>query len=476
MATEVELKLLFPPGTAARVLDLEPVKQVVAGEPRTARVLSRYFDTPDDELAAAGLAVRTREVEARRLLTVKASLEDAFRRAEWEVELEREELDFARLEADAPLERLAAVAPRLACRFETDFARTAVPLALPDGTRIELAVDVGEIRAAGRTESIGEVELELLAGDGAALVDFARRIHETAPFRIESRTKAARGYALARPPAAPAAVKASPPLLAPDETVEHGLRRILRAGLAHLQANEASARDGSDPEGVHQVRVATRRLRAAIGTCRARLPEPWLALSTELQWLARELGPARDWDVFLADALAPLRAAHPDESALEEVAAGAAAARGRAYERVRAALDAPRYGSLVLLALACAERPVPRGEKRRLRDEVRARMRRRKKRVRKLAARWESLSPADQHRLRIRVKKLRYPAELFLGVFKRPERIRELVASLRRLQDELGRRQDVATRGLLLAQLPATPARARAAELLGAAVAPTSGS
>ena len=144
----------------------------------------------------------------------------------------------------------------------------------------------------------------------------ALELDALAPLRLETRSKSARGYALAAG-MPPAWHKAEPPALEADATVDRAIQAILRSCLQHWCANEAAALDGSDPEGVHQMRVALRRLRSAFSVF-GRLIDPaqraWL--SDEAKTIVNGLGPARDWDVFLAELLAPVRAARQDDAGL----------------------------------------------------------------------------------------------------------------------------------------------------------------
>ena len=139
-------------------------------------------------------------------------------------------------------------------------------------------------------------------------------------------------------------------------TAADGFRAIGFSCLHHLAANREAILAG-DPEGVHQMRVASRRLRSAISVFRDALPGAWTGrLAREVRWLTGEMAPAREWDVFLAETLAPLRKTMPDEPALALLAARGAEARERAYERVRAAAEDPRYTRLLLdLSRALAE-------------------------------------------------------------------------------------------------------------------------
>ncbi len=112
---------------------------------------------------------------------------------------------------------------------------------------------------------------------------------------------------LERPAAGKAAAEKSPlrwrkaktPAIAPLATAEDALTRIVVAGAEHLRANEACVLARAHDEGIHQMRVAARRLRSALTLYRAFIPdEQYRYLNGELKWLIRELGGARDWDVF----------------------------------------------------------------------------------------------------------------------------------------------------------------------------------
>src|SRR5262249_54013681 len=61
-------------------------------------------------------------------------------------------------------------------------------------------------------------------------------------------------------------------------------------------------------DGVHQMRVAIRRLRSVVATMREMLPpEQYQWVTQTLKWMAGVLGPARNWDVFSSGLLAPVR-------------------------------------------------------------------------------------------------------------------------------------------------------------------------
>ena len=142
---------------------------------------------------------------------------------------------------------------------------------------IEAALDPGTIETRGDRMPIAEIELELLEGSPEALYNLALELDKLAPLRIETRSKSALGYALANGDA-PAWYKAATLTLKPNATVDEAFREVLRSCVQHWSANEAAALDGRDPEGVHQLRVAIRRLRSAFSIF-GRLLDPDSALA-----------------------------------------------------------------------------------------------------------------------------------------------------------------------------------------------------
>jgi len=240
------------------------------------------------------LALRERRVGGRSLLTVKTSgstVGGLSQRGEWEVPKPRGRIDFSRV-VDEPA--LAAAlqdwAPRLRAVFRTDFVRRAMVVEHA-GARIELAFDDGHIGVGSgrrvRRERLLEVELELLDGPVDALLDLAHTLvlgpeGQTAGalhLHPEPRSKAERGYALFAGQAAMPR-RAAPLELARDMTVREAFQAASLACLTHLQANEAESRALAhlppaaaplpDPEFVHQLRVALRRLRTGLRLFRER--------------------------------------------------------------------------------------------------------------------------------------------------------------------------------------------------------------
>src|SRR5262249_12242608 len=156
--------------------------------------------------------------------------------------------------------------------------------------------DRGEIRQCSgkRRRRICEIELELKSGDVGALYDVALHLLDTSPVRLELASKSDRGFELASgADTAAEAVEGTSIELDARLTAEETLRRIGCACLDQVMRNEAAVLAGH-PDGVHQMRIATRRLRAALSTFRKLLPKRQRRrASEELRWLANTLGDAR---------------------------------------------------------------------------------------------------------------------------------------------------------------------------------------
>jgi inorganic triphosphatase YgiF len=452
---EIELKLLASPRHLARIAR-HPL--IDAAPPRVERLHAIYFDTPKRDLARAGLALRLRSDGTRWIQSLKGGGDAAAAGLQVREELEWEvpycALDFAALSQSKYGELFAGsgMRKRLAPVFTTAFERTAWPLALPDGTKIELALDRGEIQAGKRRAAISEAELELKEGNARQLFALARELGRTVPLRLGTASKAERGYALANGSAVEPQ-KAMPLQLDAGMTAGAALRRIALACLAQMHANEAGVLAARDPEFLHQFRVGLRRLRSCL---RLMHDERLRPLRAELRWLQTALGRARDWHVFTAAALAPLARVRRKEVT-------AFRARGtkvlRAHEaQARAAVRSPRYAAL-LLALgealagddyggAVATRP--------LREFAATVLARHHRRLRKLGAALRQATPPARHQARIAAKRLRYAAEFFSGLYEEA-RVQPYVKALRDLQDVLGALNDAAVVDALLAETGAVP-------------------
>ena len=463
---ETELKLALDAKAARRLRRSPLLRTLKVGRGLKKQLVSVYFDTADRKLLRNDLSLRVRQVGTRRIQTLKAAAHAPLARHEWECEVAGDVPDLdslialtgaapAGLDGDEALQRV----------FATHVERTAWPLRLGDGSEVELALDVGEIATDQGNAPICEAELELKSGAAGRLFDLATDLHREVPFRVEGRAKSTRGYALAAGDPSPSA-RAVTPDLDPAMDLEASFKAIAWACLRHLELNESCAALGHDPEGVHQARVALRRLRSAFGLYRNHLPDGAALLAGELRWLAGACGPARDWDVFIHEVLNPLRERLPREDSLVRLANAAGAERERAYATVREALAAPRTTALKLRLGQYLTADWPDAERPELVAFADALLRKRYRKMAALGRRKAELATEELHALRLLAKKQRYATEFFRGLYKK-KAVRRHVQALMAVQDVLGIMNDASVGSGLMDRVAASePWFARARSLV----------
>lgn len=458
---EIELKL------ALRPQDLPRLRQRLQalGPGRTARVDNQYFDTADRLLAQHRMALRLRRIGRRWVQTLKteSGATPLARRGEWELPA-RGALEAARF-AGTPLAALLRAHPqaRLAPVFRSRFRRT---VWLLDGGTVEAALDDGEITAGSRRAPILELELELKSGPADRLyriaLDLAGRGAQALALLPAGESKAARGYRLAAGEAArPVKANAGAVVgrMPAQTTVSAALRTVVERGTTVLLANAAGCSTAEDAEFVHQARVALRRVRSAARLLGKAAGWP-KGFDRDLRWIARTLGTARDWDVFVAQTLPRLAAEAPRDAPWTALSDGAVRRRQRAAAALRAALASARLARLALRLLRWAQRPAESSVT--LAAVAAGRLARLHRRLARGAEAFAALPVARQHRLRIRAKRLRYGLDL-LGAALPAQPTARYRAQLARVQDELGAVNDAVVAAALLERL-ARAARADAAE------------
>lgn len=279
-------------------------------------------------------------------------------------------------------------------------------------------------------------DLRLTEGPSAPLCALLQAMADAVPFTVN-----------ADPSRPTRPVKAKPPLLERSMESAEAFRLIAASAIEHLSLNGDYLQRTGDPEAVHQMRVAVRRLRAAMTMFKPLLGDPVSqSLRVELRWLQQGLGDARDWDVLLADTVAPLEGVFGDTPGYHQLCA---AIDRRRQERRAAALRelaGPRLTRLILqLTFWCegagggqphSAAPIA--------HLARAILRKRYRKIRKVMPLLNDLSPEERHQCRIDIKKLRYAVDFFSSLFpaKRTQRLAALLASM---QDKLGALNDLAT-------------------------------
>ena len=492
---EVELKYdVTDPAALDRLLRAAEVAGFSGGEWREALVEDRYVDTADRAVERAGYAARIRLRGGRAVAGLKSltPADGALHRRE-EIEGPADEGLNPRTwpESDARDFLLRIVGDRaLGERFVIRQRRRVREVTAPDGAA-ELSADDVEVLSGGRRlGGYAALEVELHHGDETILGRLAAAIERTGGVRPSAKSKfeeardlaegradapagegepGAAGRAPQEPPAPGRAVARadasaserparslseaaeellrsvgrSPGVTADDAFAEAG-RKVLRFHLARMLVAEPGTRSGEDPEDLHKMRVATRRMRAAWrvfgdGFRRGRVRRSVGGLRT----LAGDLGAVRDLDVLIDGLDAYLARLGPAERiGLQPLADAWRAERERARATLVRYLDSGAYRRFVDEHVAFVEATgrdaIPAGptDPRRVRDTAPSRLWTAYEGVRAYDAvlRWADL--ATLHQLRIAGKRLRYAMEFFrepLG----PE-AGMLIERVTALQDHLG--------------------------------------
>jgi len=286
----------------------------------------------------------------------------------------------------------------------------------------------------------------IVAGEGAALLGAS--LAQNLPLLPAMRGLGAQAALLA------GAAPARGPTLSGQTGSAAALAAALREGLAAVLTHGPNCREEAPPLGVHQSRVALRRLRSVLRLFRPAvaphlLPGEFAAFDGQLKALAAALGPARDWDVFLGGMAMRLQAALPDEKRLRQMLLGARQARLAGYRPLPALLSGPGFRATIWAGMAMAERleaAPPQDDLIGFASQV---LGRRHRRLRRGGENIEQLPPAELHALRLDAKRLRYATELLAPLWP-GQAPRRYLRRLMKLQDALGLANDAdVARGLV---------------------------
>jgi CHAD domain-containing protein len=383
-----------------------------------------YFDTSDARLARAGFSLRRRVENGKGV---------------WKLSVRS---DGTGLEIDSPggptappkeLEELVsaasagfALAP--VAKLRTSVGGTRVRQGRHSLARVELS-SIAVLEGQRTVRELREIEVHPLAADDKQLARIGKTLSKAGAKRHDD----APVYQRAVP--APQALEA--PAATPDLEL---LRNYIREQHARILAHDPGVRLGSDPEELHQLRVAVRRLRSVLRTATGLVDAAWAnRLRDELDWLGGELGPARDLDVLLRHLTAEVASLDPaDRRAARPLIRKLEREREAAQERVLEALRSERYAGL-LATLEGAGASPPAGDSD---GDLAAAARRDVDKLRKAVSTLDGDAREAEalHKARIRGKRARYALELLEDQLGKPAA--RAVERLKRFQDVAGEHQD----------------------------------
>jgi inorganic triphosphatase YgiF len=479
---EIEVKLELAPATLLSLKKI-PLFQTIKAAPKRASQVSVYFDTDKHNLRQKGLMLRVRREGRRYTQTIKSTTNSGlFERDEWETEIAGREPDLNQANGAVPRPLLSKkVRRRLKPLFETRVRRTVYPVV--DGERaIALAVDRGTIETGTRSQRLCEIEIELERGTPGVLFDVARELTLALPARLAVKSKSERGYEIVDGEQE-LPVKAAPVDLPVGASTRNAFQTIGLVCLKQVINNEAALIKG-DPEGVHQMRVGLRRLRAAMSLFAVLLRDPQTeAIKTELKWLAGELGPARELEVLVNRVVAPMNRRGRRWRGMPLLSQEFAERRDVALKCARGAVQSVRFRVLTVDIAAWLQAGLwtnPQDDL--VRDQgnlpiamfASEQLARRWRKIRKRGRVLGRLDARSRHALRIQTKKLRYAAEFFATLFttkRAVKRRKQFLSALERLLDGLGDLNDISVHAKRIAAMGirhrrAKPSRVFAAGLL----------
>ncbi|MCB4810561.1 CYTH domain-containing protein [Methylovorus menthalis] len=304
MPNEIELKLRIDAADAPFLFNHPALKHGLEHGPLTRQLISTYFDTPELGLLNAEISLRVRSMSGGWFQAVKAagsSVAGLHQRMEWEDIINGSSPDFSKITEPALAAIFADSALRDALQpiFLTDVERTEWQLRMPDGTALEVALDLGELEVGSDIrETISEVEIELKSGDAAQVFSLALALQADIPLTIENISKAQRGYGHYR--TLPPELSVLTPATLPDMLDKEGLTKLAWACLHHLQSKQALLEADATELQQHAIAEIRSTLQYLVNALQAYTSTP-AALLTEYHWLQ--------------DAIAAMQ---PDEEALPQ--------------------------------------------------------------------------------------------------------------------------------------------------------------
>ncbi|MFO0700020.1 MAG: CYTH and CHAD domain-containing protein [Nitrospira sp.] len=397
------------------------------GTPLPRRLLvSTYYDTVAYDLAHAQITLRHRIERGKKSWQLKIPLGD-----------DRQEVEVADTHTDPPAvlrellilhlgqRKLAPIVTLRVWRSGVLVRQGRVPVA-------EVALDhVTAVRKGTAIQHFRELEIELRKGDGASLRSLEQQLRDAGASDHDGRPKFFRALALPAP--------TQPTQPEPEAPVVDHLKRALTQHLKWLLAHDPGTRLGAEIESLHQMRVATRRLRAVLRTTRPILLPPWDAsLQQELKWLSDLLAPVRDLDVQIAYFTGEAAELDQrDRKLLEQFTAHLRTRRDAAHQLLLSELTSARYFDLIRRLQQAAQVPPVMESPLHIRQLAGRTFKKLRKAIRRLKP---SPSNAALHKIRILTKRARYAADFARWAMGKPG-VR-FMKTARAGQDLLGIHQD----------------------------------
>ncbi len=471
---EIEAKFILPdPSTFRRLRTIKELGGFTLSSRRVEKARDTYLDTPERSILAAGYVCRRRKVSGKIIITLKQierATQAVHHRAELEIELASEKPP-AQWPASAARDLVISLVGdvRLIPLLHLQQRRTRQVLSRGRLAIAEMSLDNVRFSTTEKNLSLLELEIELMPqGKDEDLYAIAKHLQEEWKLEPDHRSKFERALEFVgassalpstelpsepKPKPSPRLRKLKKPGIKIDDPMSEAVRKTLFFQFQRMMQHEAGTRAGRDIEELHDMRVATRRMRSALTVCDDYLDDnEYKRFAKALRRTGRTLGAVRDLDVFRAKTkiyLDQLPTERQNELAL--LLATWQTEYDRAREELLALFDNDGYESFKQEFVEFLQTPSA-GAMHMNADIVPPPYRVRHVLPQILFECWERVRSFDEwvarpntplthyHQLRIASKRLRYTLEFFQEVFGKD--VVPMIEAIRRLQDHLGNLQD----------------------------------
>lgn len=447
---ELELKFTGAPAQIAALPQSQFVKSLSSQPGRWQRLRSVYYDTPDKTLLAEGISLRMQNGPKGHIQTIKrATLAGAILREQFQTELAAQS-DFPALTGDDAIDAMLAqtrlpLVPVASIEIDHWIQKIDV-----EDTQLELAIDMGRAGSSktGVAAPIAEMEIEFLSGEMAGLFKFAHMVAENTELRLSAESKLGiaqklidgRPYRLG---------KQKKPFIDGSMPTAEALQVMLAGIAVRIVKVQAAMLDIRAPEGIKQMRVALRRFRSIERTFRNAVKGRTLyKLARRARAYGKALGPARDLDVFVDETMTDVFF-EPSQAKQGLAALGdkAGTMRAEAWADAHGLIRSRDFIHFTIDLMEAAilapwrERLSAHGAGGALQDFAPGALDKARRKVLETEAAMDKAVLAARHPLRIKIKKLRYAAQMLAPLYDHDRR-KAYMGSLTALQDALGEVND----------------------------------
>lgn len=437
------------------------LRQYTAAPLHKKNLTDTYFDTPDEYLRRHGMYLYVRQSGKKWVQILKVNDHH-----QWESSVTGSLPDLTKFldllgkkHRYHKLLQYLNVSNFLSPVFSANIKHTTWTLHFPQCNEIECTLNQGTLILENKKIPFREIEFALKTGNPTCLFDFLIALQQDIRIKITSLNTAERAYAM-RSPRPYTTVGALPLKLRKSMTVEQAFQEISENCLAQIHLNEAGVAFQYEQESLHQMRIGLRRLRCACGLFKdvLQLPDE---LRQEIDWLSKRLGNTRDWDVLSNSTLPLIIQALQNSPQLDVLYRAVQEKANEQHKTASTAINSARYTRFILGMNSWLYgrnwRDInSQNKQRRLQTGImnftQTLLEHGNQRLHKHGRKFNKMDVIERHRVRISVKKMRYSIDFFQSLSP-PKKMQTYLNALLKLQNELGRLNDITVADRLLKKL-----------------------